>query len=241
MSNIKVNFLNKPIYFKNDSVRTERRARTIFTKEPITIKWIKEVKEGEIVLDVGANVGTYTMLLGSLGAKVYAFEPEALNYACLYNNIRLNKMDDTVLGYCVGVLDYDGFSTVNNTGDEFVTGAACYSVEEEVDFNLNPAQIMSKQGVPVITLDTFCSSLDIIPDHIKIDVDGLEHRIIAGNCNTLSKAKTVIVELNNNLQHHKESIDVMKSMGFNLDDDQVKASTRTSGAVKGLAEHLFYK
>lgn len=241
MKMIKVKFQGKEVYFCNTSARTERRAKTIFTKEPITIQWVKGVKAGETVLDIGANIGTYTLLLGSLGAKVYAFEPEALNYSCLYQNIRANKMDKNILGYCVGVLDFDGFSTVNNTGEEFVTGAACYSVEEELDFNLKPAPILSRQGIPVITLDRFCDEMEIVPDHIKIDVDGLEHRIVQGNLKTLEKAKTVIVELNNTFEQHKEAIAHIKALGFKLDDDQVAKSTRQSGAVKGLAEHLFYR
>ena len=59
--------------------------------------------------------------------------------------------------------------------------------------------------------------MNIVPDHIKMDVDGLEHRVINGGLETIEKAKTVIIELNTNLQEHNNAVSKMKSLGFKLD------------------------
>src|SRR5260370_4391252 len=51
------------------------------------------VKEGDVVVDVGANVGYFTLLAAKLtgsNGKVYAFEPEPRNYRYLLSNIQLN-------------------------------------------------------------------------------------------------------------------------------------------------------
>jgi hypothetical protein len=120
-------------------------------------------------------------------------------------------------------------------------GRAIHSVDEELNFDLTPKETKFKQGINVITLDSFCKNLEIVPDHIKIDVDGLEHRIVSGNLATLEKAKTVIIEIQTTLKEHLAAVDMILSLGFNLDKDQVKSSMRSAGDFKGAAEHLFYK
>jgi precorrin-6B methylase 2 len=59
-----------------------KRVQSLFTKEPITLAWIDSFKEGETLFDIGANLGMYTVYAAVMrNANVYAFEPEALNYA----------------------------------------------------------------------------------------------------------------------------------------------------------------
>ena len=83
--------------------------------------------------------------------------------------------------------------------------------------------------------------MKIKPDHIKIDVDGLEHRVINGAIESIKNSKTVIVELNTNLKQHNDIIILMKSLNFKLDDNQVKESLRKGGTFLNVGEHLFYK
>lgn len=230
----------KEVKFFTPNNMTRNRVARIFSKEPITIIWMDNVKENEIVLDVGANVGMYTMMVAvARNAKVFSFEPEASNYYLLNENIKLNNLHETVTAWNAGVLDYDGQSTLY-ISDLGGFGRAIHSVDEEVNFDLTPKVSSFKQGINVLTLNSFCNNLNIIPDHIKIDVDGLEHRIIYGNLDTLSKSKTVIVEIQN-MKEHLEAVDALLSVGFNLDKNQVKASTRAVGPFKDTAEHLFYK
>lgn len=241
MANVaEVEFLDKVVKYYTPNNITEWRARSIYEKEPITIEWIKSVNPGEIVFDVGANVGMYSMLLAARGAEVYAFEPEALNYACLCTNIKLNNFSH-VYAYCMGILDEPGFTTLNSTKEDVAVGDSMYTVGEDINFDLSPAKIGYRQGVAVTTLDSFCEITELVPNHIKIDVDGLDYKVVNGNLKTLEKATTAIIELNPNWKEHQEAIDNMKSLGFNLDQDQVDAATRKNNAFEGLAEHLFYK
>ena len=60
----------------------------IFRKEPITITWMDNMQAGDVVIDIGANVGMYSLMSAvSRSARVYAFEPESSNYNLLCQNI----------------------------------------------------------------------------------------------------------------------------------------------------------
>src|SRR3954451_1972510 len=68
------------------SRQSQKRIRSLLTKEPLTIPWIETFKPDEVMVDIGANVGMYGIYAGVLGCRVFAFEPEALNYAELNKN-----------------------------------------------------------------------------------------------------------------------------------------------------------
>lgn len=238
-----LNYHGKEIKFYTPTRKTAGRVKKIFRKEPITITWMDNMKQGDIVIDIGANVGMYS-LMSAVGrsAKVYAFEPEASNYNLLCQNIRLNDMQHKVTAYCAGNLDYDGFSVLNIAHKRDVgPGGSCHTVEEERNFDLTKMKVTFKQGINTVMLDTFCKQMNIVPDHIKMDVDGLEHRVIDGAIESIQKAKTVIIELNTNLTEHNNAVAKMKSLGFKLDETQVKQALRTGGTFLNVGEHLFYK
>lgn len=60
------------------------------------------------------------------------------------------------------------------------------------------------------------------PTHIKIDVDGLEHAVVAGTACTLhhSALKSVLVEINGNLPEYQAILKHMAEIGFHVDDRQ---------------------
>ena len=233
----------REVKFYTPTRKTAGRVKKIFRKEPITITWMDNMQQGDIVIDIGANVGMYSLMSAvSRSARVYAFEPEASNYNLLCQNIRLNNVQDKITAYCAGNLDYDGFSVLNIAQDRDVgPGGSCHTVEAELNFDLSRMNVAFKQGINTVMLDTFCKQMNIVPDHIKMDVDGLEHRVINGGLETIQKARTVIIELNTNLKEHNDSVSKMKSLGFKLDETQVKDALRKGGTFLNVGEHLFYK
>jgi hypothetical protein len=80
-----------------------------------------------------------------------------------------------------------------------------------------------------------------VPTQIKIDVDGIEHKVLAGAHETLRNPilKSVLVELNTNLDSHRRIIDDMSALGFSLSNDQVNAAIRNKGRFKGVGNHIF--
>lgn len=94
----------KGIKFSCPNPTTLWRAQTLLSKEPDTIEWIDSFKEGDILYDVGANVGCYSLYAAlKKKCRVYAFEPESLNYGVLNRNIHLNGIDDRVQAYNIAV------------------------------------------------------------------------------------------------------------------------------------------
>ena len=81
------------------------------------------------------------------------------------------------------------------------------------------------------------------PSHIKIDVDGFEHKVVAGAARALRDAKlrSMIVEINRNLPTHRALVEDIGALGFRWDESQVVAAERRSGPFQGLAEYIFVR
>src|SRR3990167_5131009 len=75
------------------NARCEWRVRTLATKEPSVYEWLQTLGPDDVLFDVGANIGVYTVFAAvCMGARVVAFEPEAQNFAALNLNLSLNDI-----------------------------------------------------------------------------------------------------------------------------------------------------
>jgi len=165
------------------------RARTLFTKEPETIEWIDGFAEGDVFWDIGANVGIYALYAAAhRNIRVLAFEPAAGNYFLLNRSIELNGLDERVQAYCVAFSDSKRVHALHMQTTEL--GGALSSFGEAIDTFGKPFVPGFRQGMTGYAIDTFIGELDPpFPNHIKIDVDGIEDRIIAGAAKTLADAR----------------------------------------------------
>lgn len=229
--------------FATPNVLTLRRVQTIREKEPWTLEWIAAFRGNDVLVDVGANVGMYTIWAAKTrGARVIAFEPEAQNYALLNRNIQLNGVADRVTAYCMGLSDAAGLSTLHMA--DLRAGASCHAVGEALDFRHEPMAVRFPQGCVAATLDELVAAGAIpAPDHLKIDVDGFEPKVIAGARATLAapRLRSLLVETNRNLADHREMVGVIEAAGFRCDPAQVARAERKSGAFEGVAEHVFQR
>jgi hypothetical protein len=104
---MQVELNDKKYTFSCPNLITKWRADTFFTKEPETIEWIDGFKHGEVLFDIGANIGLYSIYAAKTGIKVLAFEPESQNYALLNKNVFLNRCADNVMCLNVALSDKD--------------------------------------------------------------------------------------------------------------------------------------
>ena len=216
---------------------TKYRVDSLFIKEPVTIDWINRMKPGEVLLDIGANVGSYSIWAGCRGIKVFAFEPASQNYDLLCRNIVLNDLSGKVKAYCAALSNE--LSLDNLYLSERSAGASCNELGESVGPNLQPRRNSNVQGCIGLGLDALVRGGHLPqPDHIKIDVDGFEHRVVAGGIDTIRKAKSLLIEINENLEQHKELVKLL-SQNFEYKKHQVDQARRLSGPFKGCAEYLF--
>src|SRR5262249_51173601 len=99
------------VVYATPTVFTRWRVDSLFEKEPVTIEWIGGFRAGEVLVDVGANVGMYTVWAAKTRrVRVFAFEPEAQNYALLNRNILLNGLETLASAYCLALSSEAGCS-----------------------------------------------------------------------------------------------------------------------------------
>jgi len=126
------------------------------------------VKEGMTVIDIGACFGYYSLIAASLVGKegrVFAFEPHPFNYEWLIKNIHLNGFRN-IFPYKKAVADKKGIAKLFCTND--IVGHSIISRQTSV-------KIIE---VETISLKEFLEENRILPDVIKMDIEGAENDVI---------------------------------------------------------------
>jgi FkbM family methyltransferase len=176
------------------------RAETLLTKEPETIEWIDRFEENSVFWDIGANVGVYSLYAGlKKGVEVLAFEPATPNLYVLNKNIEINQLDNKILAFGIAFNDVTQLDYFYMSNTEI--GSALHSFSQATDWKGESFSPKFKQGMVGFTIDEFVERFDPkFPNHIKIDVDGIEGKIIEGGCKTFedSRLKSILVELDEN-------------------------------------------
>ena len=192
------------------------RGLQLLKKEPDTIRWIDDFfKQGEIFYDIGSNIGVFALYAAKKGVNVYAFEPEAGNYYILNKNIYYNGFTEKIKAFNLALNDSNKFSVLNLSNINI--GKSGHSFDTNMDSNHSYYEPIHKQGVFGLSLDDAINIYNLpFPHHIKIDVDGNEHRILRGMKKTLSdkRLRSIAVELNMELNIDKEIIETILSEGF---------------------------
>ncbi len=192
------------------------RADLFDTKEPETLEWIDGFSKHDNFLDIGANIGVYSIYAALRNLQVIAIEPDSLNYALLNLNIRKNNLNNLILPYSIALNDIEKFSIFNISSLEW--GGALNSFGNQLDYKGNTFNPVHKQGVYGLPLDDFLDQTNVFPNHIKIDVDGNEFLILKGAINTLKSEslKSILVELDELRNDYQDSIALIQSCGFEL-------------------------
>lgn len=217
------------------------RVETLRSKEPETLEWIAGFGADDVLFDIGANVGTYSVWAAKTrGTQVYAFEPESQNFAILNTNILLNELEQRVSAYCLAIADRLSFDHLFLS--HFIPGGALHRYGESLDYQHRSMAPAHRQGSVAISLDELVEQHGFpLPQHIKIDVDGIEPKIVAGARRTLAQeaVRSALIEVNTNLEDHWSIIDTMLDLGFDFSREQVARSQREEGPFKGVANYVF--
>jgi FkbM family methyltransferase len=146
---------------------------------------VYEVKDthlnhGGVVIDIGANIGTFSVYAANFGATVYAIEPEPHNLEALKKNIELNHMQDKIHVCPYAISDYKGTAVINDMG-----GGS--TIKDDGIFGAE---------VEVMPFDNFFNLYHINEvDVLKIDAEGAEVEIILGaSKENLQKCKYITME-----------------------------------------------
>ena len=162
------------------------RARTLATKEVGTVDWIlSDVKPGQVFYDIGANIGVYSLLAGrhlNGSGLVCAFEPHAVNVSGLLANTQANQLEERLKIFSCALNDCEGFFEFEysslNPGAAF---NSLIALEGQIPQATKKHHSTIKEIKAAFSVDSLIARGVIPPPHhIKIDVDGIELRIVHG-------------------------------------------------------------
>jgi FkbM family methyltransferase len=174
-------------YLENDRYIGQRIALDKY--EPYETELIlRQAKDCNVVIDVGANIGYYTILLAKKignNGKVFAFEPDSTNFSILEKNIKANKLKN-VVSIKAAVSNKNGahylYKSEDNLGDHKLSPPQSSFKKEKV----------LKEKIRTIRLDDYFKKLEQKINLIKIDTQGWEPEVFLGAKKIIGKDKPII-------------------------------------------------
>ena len=215
-------------------------------------RYAQLIKEGDVVLDIGANIGAHTLplaqLVGNTG-KVFSFEPTAYAFAKQQTNIALNpSLVSRISAHQMMLTGTDADSLPESV-------YSSWPLEAANDLNdKHHGRLMDTHGSATGTLNMFARSAGIKHvDFIKLDVDGNEHDVLAGAHTVLATSTpTIMLELapyvyESAPQQFDRLLDDLWHMGYQISDmatgrilpqtsAEIRAMIPKAGSLNVLAE-----
>jgi FkbM family methyltransferase len=163
------------------------------------------IKSGDVVFDIGAHVGFYTLLASRLvgeGGRVVAFEPSLENANTLRRHAALNR--------CSNV-------TVVNAAVTRTTGTAPFRVGENSYQGKLVANGAAGVAVPTIGLDSGVASGDLpVPTAMKIDIEGEETQALLGMRETLARYHPSLLLALHNDESRTQCFRILRECGYRI-------------------------
>jgi FkbM family methyltransferase len=163
------------------------------------------VQRGNVVYDLGANVGYYSLLASVLvgpDGQVFSFEPVPRNLGFLRRHIELNRVKNCSV-FDVAVSNSNGTAKFD-FGSHFHLGHLGGESENTV-------------SVRTVTLDSLVTSGEIKPPNvIKCDIEGAEFNALTGARGTLSKYSPVIFLATHGPKVHQDCCVLLTDLGYQL-------------------------
>lgn len=186
--------------------------------QPFLLMELTRSVGAEIFLDVGANIGAYSILMASLETveAIHAFEPTPSTFRELNENVKLNSNSPKITTHPVALSDSAktaSFGIVSDfSGANGIVGTSIHETEK-----------FAKRS------DVYCLPLDeVLTDQhkaisVKVDVEGHELQVLAGAVNLLTR-NSAIVQIENYNPSDPTMSNVFKEYGyrmlFNVGPDQ---------------------
>ena len=188
---------------------------SVFNEEKIR-EFFKKFESG-IFVDVGANIGKYTILVGNhlKNGKIIAIEPDPDNFVSLKRNVKLNKLRNIV---CINKAVYSENRTLK-----------LYKAEGSVGHSVIVKPSNNYIEIQGETLDNILKNIGVQSiDLLKIDVEGAESEVLKGSIETLKKSPNIKIIFEawdaNYLDKCKAIIEPLGFKIKKIDEDEYLAS-----------------
>lgn len=173
------------MWYRNDDKFVGQRIALQKYEEYESMLIQRKVNKNSVAVDVGANIGYYTLLLAKVCKKVYAFEPDKTCFEILLKNIKENKLENVV--------------AVNMAVSDKVEAVGF--IHNEENFGDHKIQTPQSSGQLPLTGEPNTISTDSLDnilknekqiDLIKIDTQGWEPKVIMGAKKIIKKYKPIL-------------------------------------------------
>ena len=201
---------NKLFTLRNLGGSTISRGFSMFRSDPEVCEWIDKFSKNSVLVDIGANIGLYSLYAAKKGHDVIAVEPESQNFACLNLNISDNNFSNKISAFPIAINNEFKISYLNMMQMKF--GGSGSTFERKINDHGTQFDSVYRQGSISLTLDYLLEKTSIIPNYIKIDVDGNELRVIKGMERILREGslKSICIELCPDFDEHLEAMEILK-------------------------------
>ena len=217
-------FISKKKYlrFHTPSSISAYRAKSFFTKEPDTLRWMNKYGGNKKILyDIGANMGIYSLYFSKRFNSIsYVFEPSFMNLNLIQNNIKLNNLEKNIVIIPNPTFSKTAISKLyqlrRNAGDATTTFND-KNVFKDMLSKSKEGDSPSINKVLGLSIDNLVESKILKkPDLIKIDVDGNEIEVLKGCKNILSENRkiSILIELRKNTYNSAKKILKQSSFKF---------------------------
>ena len=207
--------------------------RYFFAFEPGLLYRISTFEPEERFLDIGANIGRYTVLAAGLrGVRVDAIEPFARNAEELTHNVSRNGLEELVTLHRVAVSDQTGTGCV--AYDDEPAGSTDQSIADRPGIDPRPGAKFH-ETIEVWRVDDMVSAGRIpFPNRIKIDMDGVEHKVLDGMTGILSDPRLKRMRIEIRLEDPLNQAALKRTLGYGFvaqtgDDPKNLDLTRPDG------------
>ena len=215
-------------------------------KEPETIHWIESsFQRGDVFYDIGANVGAYSLVAAKFcqgDIKVYSFEPGFMTFPQLCKNIFANGVQDSVLPLQIALSNKTCLDTFNY--HNLTPGGAIHTLGEPIDYKGDVFRPVARQQVLSFRIDDLIQQFQIpAPNHMKLDVDGIESDVLHGAEDALANPlfKTLIMELEEGSKESTDIIEYLSTYGLKFQTKHKYALGGDGGPFSKVYNYIFQK
>ena len=193
--------------------------------EEIAAYWAEhQAQPGEVHLDVGGEVGLYTLLAASSGATVYAMEPDGNNFRFLCRNLKTNSLKARLIK--LGAWNRP----------EVLSWRTHSAMSSIPGVGMIPAFLPALDRIEVDTIDRVVERLGLSRlDVIKMDIEGAEIEAIEGALQTIHKFKPLLLieayHIRDGVETKDRVINILMKSG--IPKSSIKVTDRTLLVAKG--------
>lgn len=202
-----INCLGKLFELKTTDQGLHRDLIADRIREPVaTSLMLHYAQPGYVLLDAGANIGYFSILLADRCKEVYAVEPDVENFNALNRNLKINNASN---------IKTFNFAFSNKSEILYLNRS------DKSNWHTTSKSANSEDAIKIesITIDDFCDKQNIQPDIIKMDIEGFERYVIPGAKNILEGVSYLFFELHSTHMSIKEVnvlLDIIDESGLKI-------------------------